>query len=122
MKMTKKQLEKLIKECACQAMKDAGMGMESPMGKIKIIKLGEPEMKSQLFPSLDSKHSDFDSHDQGEKSMIMANLAKLSDKAQELHDMAADVDDNEEWVQEKIAVASAMIDSIHSYLKYRDKE
>ena len=122
MKMTKKQFEKLIKECACQAMKDAGMGMEPPMGKIKIIKLGEPEMKARLFPGLAVKHSDFDSHDQGEKSMIMANLARLSDKAQELHDMAADVDDNEEWVQEKIAVASAMIDSIYNYLKYRDQE
>lgn len=120
MKMTKKQLEKLIKECACEAMKDAGMGMEPPMGKIKIIKLGEPEMKAGLFPGLDMKHDHHD--DQGEKSMIMANLARMSEKAQELHDMAADVDDNEEWVQEKIAVASAMIDSIYNYLKYRDEE
>ena len=122
MKLTKNQFEKLIKECACQAMKDAGMGMEPAMGKIKIIKLGklgEPEMKAGLFPDLGMKH---DHDDQGEKSMIMANLARMSEKAQELHDMAADVDDNEEWVQEKIAVASAMIDSIYNYLKYRDEE
>ena len=37
----------------------------------------------------------------------------------ELRKIAADIDDNEEWVQEKIAVASAMIDSIHNYLKYK---
>ena len=66
--------------------------------------------------------SHWDDDDQGEKSMILSNLAKLSDKANELRSLAADVDDNEEWVQEKIAVASAMIDSIYNYLKYRGEE
>ena len=51
--------------------------------------------------------------------LILSNLAKMSDKALELRDLAAGISDNEEWVQEKIAVASAMIDSIHNYLKYR---
>ena len=127
MKITKKQLHKLIKECACEAMKDVGMdglGMAPPMPKmIKVIKLGEPQIKAGLFPGLGMKHDHEDHHDdQGEKSMILANLARMSEKSQELHGMAADIDDNEEWVQEKIAVASAMIDSIYNYLKYRDQE
>lgn len=121
--LTYKQLKTIIKECACQAMKDAHIdGMPS----IKMIKLGEPDMLAGLFPGMDSEHMDIhsdDSHwddsDQGEKSMILANLAKMSDKALELRKLAAAVPDNEEWVQEKIAVASAMIDSIHNYLKYK---
>lgn len=120
--LTYKQLKKIIKECACQAMQDAEMS--APMTGIKVIKLGEPEMKAGLFPGMDEMehhHDDshWDDHDQGEKSMIMANLAKMSDKALELRQLAAGVPDNEEWVQEKIAVASAMIDSIHNYLKYK---
>ena len=120
--LTYKQLKRIIKECACQAMQDAEMS--APTGGIKVIRLGKPDSMSGLFPGMDDmKHHDDDSHwdddDQGEKSMIMANLARISDKALELHKLAADIDDNEEWVQEKIAVASAMIDSIHNYLKYR---
>lgn len=117
--LTHKQLKAIIKECACEAMKDAGM---SPMPAIKMIKLGEPEIEAGLFPGMDDDHHDdshWDDHDQGEKSMILANLARMSDKALELRDLAADVPDNEEWVQEKIAVASAMIDSIYNYLKYK---
>ena len=71
---------------------------------------------------LDHHHdvqTNWDDEDQGEKGMILSNLAKMSDKAQELQDLAAEVDDNEEWVQDKIAVAASMIDSVHSYLKYR---
>ena len=122
--LTYKQLKAIIKECACEAMKDVGM----PSG-VEIVKLSEPEMQSGLFPGMqihgdhEDMHHDSDSHwddsDQGEKSMVLANLAKISDKALELRDLAAAVPDNEEWVQEKIAVASAMIDSIHSYLKYK---
>lgn len=129
MKLTKRQFEKLIKECACEAMKDAGMGMGGlglpppplpPLPKmVKVIKLGK---LGGLGGGHHDEHDDYDHDDQGEKSMIMANLARMSERAQELHDMAADVDDNEEWVQEKIAVASAMIDSIYNYLKYRDEE
>lgn len=116
-----KQLKAIIKECACEAMKDAHMG---EMPDVKMIKLGEPEIKAGLFPGMDlsDQHysdSHWDDHDQGEKSMILANLAKMSDKALELRDLAAQVPDNEEWVQEKIAVASAMIDSIYNYLKYK---
>jgi len=131
MKLTQKQLRNLIKECACEAMKDMKMGGMPSMPSVKVIKLGEPEIKAGLFPGMglhddhDVMHHDhdddghWDHSDQGEKGMILSNLAKMSDKALELRDLAAGISDNEEWVQEKIAVASAMIDSIHNYLKYR---
>lgn len=113
--LTYKQLKKIIKECACEAMQDAHMD------SMPVIKLGK---SAGLFSGMDDYHHDdvhtnWDDEDQGEKGMILSNLAKISDKARELQDLAADVDDNEEWVQDKIAVASSMIDSIHNYLKYR---
>jgi len=120
-KLTYNQLKKIIKECACEAMQDMH-DMPSPMNGIKVVSLGDSNIKSGLFPGMDDDYHDdshWDDDDQGEKSMIMANLARLSDKANELRKIAADIDDNEEWVQEKIAVASAMIDSIHNYLKYK---
>ena len=123
--LTYKQLKAIIKECACQAMKGG-----EPESHVEVIELGEPEIAAGLFPGmgmhdghedmegLAGKGDHWDSADQGEKGMIMANLAKMSEKATELHGLAAQIPDNEEWVQEKIAVASAMIDSIHNYLKY----
>lgn len=54
--------------------------------------------------------------------MILGNLNRMADRATELAQLAKEVPDNEEWVQEKIAVASAMIDSIYNYMKYRGEE
>lgn len=126
MNITMVELKKLIKECACETMKEMGLDMEP--SSIKVVKLDEPTISAGLFPGLAHDHHDHhdDTHhdhdDQGEKSMILSNLAKIADKAAELRDMADQVADNEEWVQEKIAVAASMIDSVHGYLKYTDKE
>lgn len=128
MRLTEKKLKQLIRECACEAMKDMEM---SPMSDgVKVVKLQalpEPEeIHSTLFPGLDHEEHDdhLDSHgdDQGEKSMIVGNLHRLADHSAELAQMAQQVPDNEEWVQEKIAVASAMIDSIYNYMKYNKGE
>lgn len=52
-------------------------------------------------------------------SMVLGNLQSIASKAQSLKDkltgLAGDVP---EWVQEKIAVADAMIDTISDYLEY----
>lgn len=53
-----------------------------------------------------------------ESGMIRSNLYTLSKQAQEMHDMIGMNDDLDEWVQEKIAVASSMIDSVYDYLSY----
>ena len=121
MRLTITELKRLIKECTCETMKE--MGLDMPMTSIKVIKLDEPAIKSGLFPSVDyDRADDRDDDDQGEKSMILGNLERLSDRSAELRDMAAHIPDNEEWVQEKIAVASSMIDSIYDYVKYKNKE
>lgn len=124
MRLTIIELKRLIKECTCETMKE--MGLDMPTASIKVIKLDEPAIKSGLFPSMDydrdDHHDDYQDDDQGEKSMILGNLERLSDRSAELRDMAAHIPDNEEWVQEKIAVASSMIDSIYDYVKYKNKE
>ena len=48
--------------------------------------------------------------------MIKNNLYNIASNAQDLHDALEDEDDLPEWVQEKIAVAEAMIDSVYDYL------
>ena len=53
-----------------------------------------------------------------ETGMIKSNLFMLAKKSLELHDAIGDRDDLSEWVQEKIAVASHMIDTVHDYLAY----
>jgi hypothetical protein len=128
-KITMEQLKELIKECACQAMKDR---QKPTIELMSTVIPDEPAMHSELFPGLGkSNKSEFSdefgfsaghSDEQGEKPMILGNLEKMADRATELKAMASQIPDNEEWVQEKIAVASAMIDSIYNFMKYSDKE
>ncbi len=64
-----------------------------------------------------------DYNDQEEETgMVSGNLRSLSDKAGELAEMMEQSDSIEEWVQEKIAIAESMIDSIYDYLKYNEQE
>ena len=53
--------------------------------------------------------------------MIKSNLYSIFTKAQSLHDTIGDMDKLPEWVQEKIAVADEMIDTIKDYLEYEYK-
>ena len=114
MKISGRQLKTLIKEYATQAVKECGMSDEP---QVRMVGLGEPEMHGDLFPSIGRNNDD-----QGEKTMITTNLARIADKALELRQLASQIPDNEEWVQEKIAIAASMIDAVHGYLKYTDKK
>lgn len=53
-----------------------------------------------------------------ESNMIRSNLFIMAKKANTLHDEISSGDDLPEWVQEKIAVAGSMIDSVYDYLDY----
>lgn len=67
------------------------------------------------------EEGDFDYEDSDvyeETGMIKSNLFMLAKKSLELHDEIGDGDDLPEWVQEKIAVASYMMDTVHDYLMY----
>lgn len=64
----------------------------------------------------------FEDYGTGEQAgMIKSNLYSIFTKAQSLHDSIGDNDKLPEWVQEKIAVADEMIDTINDYLSYEYK-
>ena len=62
-----------------------------------------------------------DEEHQEEAEMVLANLRQIAAQAKELHDLMLDVDDVEEWVQEKIAVAAHDIESILGYAKFYEE-
>jgi hypothetical protein len=53
-----------------------------------------------------------------EGRMAKGNLFKIAEYAQELHDLIGDDENLEPWVEEKIAVAAYMMDSVGHYLQY----
>jgi hypothetical protein len=60
-----------------------------------------------------------------EGRMVKQNLWKIAEYAKKMHDLIADDEDLEPWVEEKIAVAGFMMDSVGHYLQYekhRDHE
>lgn len=62
-----------------------------------------------------------DEEHQEEAEMVHANLKQIIAQAKELHDLMLGVDDVEEWVQEKIAVAAHDIESILGYVKFYEE-
>lgn len=58
---------------------------------------------------------------QEETGMVSSNLRSLADKAAELAEKMEQAGMIEEWVQEKIAVAESMIDSIYDYISYNEQ-
>jgi hypothetical protein len=53
-----------------------------------------------------------------EGRMVKQNLWKMAEYAKEMYDLIEDDDDLEPWVEEKIAVASFMMDSVGHYIQY----
>lgn len=85
------------------------------------------EMHDQMHHKHHGYHHGHDDHPgrvfhhngpEAESDMIHSNLWTMKMKACDLYDMIGDRDDLPEWVQEKIAVAGYMIDSVFDYLNY----
>lgn len=115
--MNREKLRKMIlAECGCMARDIELPGhMAAAMPMLDILGYGNvdgaPPRRDQEGHT---KYEDSDEYE--ESSMIKGNLYNLTTQAQELHDAIEDGDDLPEWVQEKIAVASEMIDVIYDYL------
>lgn len=105
MRVTQKQLQQIIKEERQKLLKECGdhyMYYQGDSGKC-------------------GGYNDMDYGQEEETSMVTGNLRSLSEKAGELAELIKHFDSIEEWVQEKIAVAESMIDSIHDYMKYNEQ-
>jgi len=104
MRITEKQLYQIIKEERQKLLKECGdyyMHHQGDSGKCG---------------------GGYDHDEQEEEtSMVSGNLHSLADKAAKLAEMMEGADSIEEWVQEKIAVAESMIDSIFDYMEYNEQ-
>jgi hypothetical protein len=102
MKINNDLLRNLIKEC----MHDMGM----PVSNFS------PPAILPASPMQSGMHNpDPDGY---EGRMAKANLFKVAEYAMELHNLIQDGENLEPWVQEKIAVASSMLDSVAHHMKY----
>jgi hypothetical protein len=123
--MDKKLLQRLIlEECGCMARNSelpasiaAAMPMLSILGYSGGMDNESPRQSHHGSYESEQGGSSFeDSDDYEESSMIKGNLYNMAQQAQEIHDIVEDGDDLPECVQEKIAVASEMLDVIYDYL------
>lgn len=57
-----------------------------------------------------------------EVGMVVGNLRSLAEKSKELEGILSQESDIEEWVQEKIAVASAAIDAVLDFSKFNPEK
>ena len=56
-----------------------------------------------------------------EGTMAKKELFHMSQKAQQLHDMLADDDDLEPWVQSKITKAASMMSAVFDHMMYEKR-
>lgn len=54
----------------------------------------------------------------GEGYMAKQNLWKITEYAGKLYDLMEDTDELESWVEEKIAIAAFLMDSVGHYIEY----
>jgi len=104
----------VLRECACE---DEDMYEDMPMSHGDIRHDGSSHMHSSMMGGGQGKVFDHNGPE-AESNMIRSNLYTMAKKSRAMHDMIGMSDDLPEWVQEKIAVASAMMDSVSDYLDY----
>jgi len=115
--MDKKALRQMIlNECGCMAREgELPNAMAAMMPMLDVLGYGHADGAAPMM-NTNGGMSFEDSDSYEESSMIKNNLFNLATQAQELHDAMEDDDELPEWVQEKIAVATAMIDTIYDYI------
>jgi len=104
----------VLRECVCE---DEDMYQDMPMSHVTMRHDGSSHMHSSMMGGGQGKVFDHNGPE-AESNMIRSNLYTTAKKSFAMHDMIGMSDDLPEWVQEKIAVASSMIDSVSDYLNY----
>jgi hypothetical protein len=107
----------ILAECGCMAREgQLPNAFAAAMPMLDILGYGGDEDGAPPTVKRGGGMSFEDSNVREESSMIKNNLYNIASNAQDLHDALEDEDDLPEWVQEKIAVAEAMIDAVYDYL------
>jgi hypothetical protein len=102
MKITNEDIRNLIKEC----MDDMGYGQATNFA---------PPIQPANPAQMPMQNADPDGY---EGRMAKGNLFKMAEYAMQLHNMIQDGQNLEPWVEEKIAVAASMLDSVTHYMQY----
>ncbi len=102
MKIANKDLRILIKEC----MDEMSYGQTTNFA---------PPVQPALPMQTPIQNSDPDGY---EGRMAKGNLFKMAEYAMQLHNIIQDGQNLEPWVEEKIAVAASMLDSVVHYMQY----
>lgn len=97
MKITKRQLRKIIKE--------------------ELEQEFFPEIPLDFTPPVQEMPRSFG--DGGDARMAKGQLFHIAKNAQSLHDRLNDEDQLPEWAQSKIAVMKSMLDAVHDHLDYK---
>lgn len=100
MNITKQKLLRIIKE------------------EITFINSQTPSIKNNATLPLQSGASRKIDSDGYEGKMAKVNLFKMEEYSKKLQSIIADNQNLEPWVQEKIAVAASMIESVAHYMEY----
>jgi|LakMenEpi03Aug12_release.lakeMendotaPanAssembly.Ray.scaffolds.fasta_scaffold80794_3 hypothetical protein len=103
MKVTKEYLKQLIRE----SMHDLMVHQPAPY-----------PASINVAPLVNKSSNFVEDPDGYEGRMAKANLYKIGEYAQSLQGLIRDEENLEPWVQEKIAVAASMMDSVGHYLQY----
>lgn len=106
----------ILAECGCMAREgELPNAIAAAMPMLDVLGYGHMDGAAPMMKHGGGmRFEDSDTYE--ESSMIKNNLYNLASQAQELHDAMEDADDLPEWVQEKIAVAGAMVDAVYDYL------
>ena len=113
MKVTKRQLRRIIEQATLKESATAGA-----MPLVGIGALGGAPMSVRPAATPTSTPGrDFDYKEPKEGRMMRANLYNIAQDAMQLHDMLQDDDDLPQWAQEKVATARDRLNSVREYLE-----
>lgn len=87
------------------------------ISKDKLKQLIAEEMSIAFASPIEGETPNEPSYDQDGR-MAKQNLWKMAEYARELYELIDDNEDLEPWVEEKIAIAAFMMDSVGHYMQY----
>jgi len=87
------------------------------ISKEKLKQLIAEEMSIAFASPIEGETPNEPAHD-SDGRMAKQNLYKLAEYANELYELIDDDEDLEPWVEEKIAIAAFMMDSVGHYMQY----
>lgn len=129
MKVTRQQLQEIVKQEYAKLLKeniDDMQDMDADMNMYgtgyEAASMDDEEAEHVHDDTCGHMDSDVDTESDDESSMFRSHITSITKQIEELENLVQQGDNVEEWVQEKMAVAASMIDSIYHYLSHGDEE